>query len=200
MALPRSKNFKKRIPANMTSKGTILVLEDSDERIRWLTSILPGYVVRGFERVSEFVVAVNERPEDLRLVVFDHDLGKPRAPDGMYDTDYVKLHWDEDGKNGHDAAMEVRPFETNALVWSHNVEGRKRISRTLLLDGKAKTIQEAAFKDSLDYAVLIGRLLAPSTLPKGHSSYVGEVRFGGSIPLRQEFTPLHGTPLKDEDE
>lgn len=139
--------------------GTIVVLEDSDERVRWLTSVLPTYTVIAHADVAAFVKAVSENLSTLKLVVFDHDLGKTRPPQGMYDTSNLMLHYDPEGKTGRDAAYEVEAFGVPALVWSQNNPGREAIGSILSKGRKATVIQLAAYKPDLSFAALIGRLL-----------------------------------------
>lgn len=141
-------------------KGTIVVLEDSEERVTWLKKVLPQYKILAFVDVASFVKAVTESLTDLKLVIFDHDLGHSRPPDGMYSSENdMLLRYDEDGKTGHDAAHEVPKFDVPALVWSHNVSGRKSIAMTLFREDKASWIQEAPFRDHIDYVAVVGKML-----------------------------------------
>lgn len=139
--------------------GTIILLEDTDKRTDWLRDVLVGYNVVGCKTVATFLEAVKNRPEDLKLVIFDHDLGRTRSPQGMYDLGSSAPNYDPDGKSGHDAAHEVEAFGVPALVWSWNASGARAIATVLSRERKATLIQIAPFKASEEFAAVIGKLL-----------------------------------------
>jgi len=142
------------------TKGTIVVLEDSETRVVWLRKVLPQYKILAFAEVKEFVAAVSENRANLKLVIFDHDLGQQKPPEGMYMSENdMLMKYDSEGKTGHDAAHEVEPFNVPALIWSHNPSGRRSIALTLARGDKAKWIQEAAFVEHISYTAVLAQVL-----------------------------------------
>lgn len=135
----------------------VLVLEDSPDRVEWLTKIVSPTPVEHHESVVPFVEALRTRAanDTLAMVVFDHDLGH-MPPDGMYGG-FAMANYDRDGLCGADAAVSAPAFDAPALVWSWNSDGAKRIVAEL--DGKAEVVCRSPFTRSVEYAAGIANLM-----------------------------------------
>ena len=112
-------------------RGSIIVLEDSPERVDWLRRNFSDVTILWATTVDRFSRLI-ESTSDVRLVILDHDLGQ--------DDETWPL--DPTGKNGMDA---IRCLGTNThhpfVVWSINtVEGPRMISELESLGAIARWI------------------------------------------------------------
>ena len=115
----------------------ILVLEDMDVRVQWLTRMFPDVnvswhdnvtaqkVISGGYSETEFMASLEALEAPPSLVILDHDLGSiqtPWVPEG------------EDGLSGSDAADRIQ-VTCPILIWSVNPDGAANMARTLANSG-----------------------------------------------------------------
>jgi hypothetical protein len=135
---------------NTSSIRNILVLEDYEGRIEWLTENVPFNVnIHWHSQVKDFIDAYPKFVWDL--IIFDCDL----TPDEKFDFDdalglfvpkednnwHKMLDRDNDGLNGVDAASQLINIPGGVdknipcLIWSANSDGALEIKNLLIDNG-----------------------------------------------------------------
>lgn len=148
------------IGSNMLNKFNVLIIEDDQSRIEWLTEVFgEKFNIFWHTSVNDFVRDYKFSGIDWHLVIFDYDL-TPDYAMPIFDTTkglwivpsigtdvYNPLDRDKDNLNGLDAAKlipNVHPStkDTAFLVWSANFSGGPLISKVLKEKGYSKVTQE----------------------------------------------------------
>lgn len=107
----------------------VLVLEDTESRIRWLREIATSYglAVHSTAIVNDFIglCEAHSSRSEVKAIVLDHDLGGYLMPVSLQDPN---------GHDGVDAVERMPALAVPVLIWSSNDEESPRMQR--LLEGR----------------------------------------------------------------
>lgn len=106
----------------------IIVLEDMEVRVQWLTRMFSDVNVVWHDNVTGFRESLEGLEAPPSLVILDHDLGSTQTP---------WVSEGADGLSGSDAARELQ-VPCPVLIWSINPDGAQNMARTLANSGHAR--------------------------------------------------------------